>query len=114
MFNNLSFTVNKEDKIAILSSNSLATTALFNILMGTETADSGTFNWGKTITQSYLPQDNSSFFDDCNLSLVDWLRQFSKDKTENFIRSWLGRMLFSGEEALKQAHVLQEEKRFVV
>lgn len=106
LFKNLSFTVNREDKITILSSNSLATTTLFNILMGLESADSGSVNWGKTITSSYLPQDNRAFFDGCSLSLVDWLRQFSKDQTESFIRGWLGRMLFSGEEALKQANVL--------
>lgn len=106
MFHNLSFTLNKEDKIAILSANSLATTTLFNILMGIEEADSGHIHWGKTIKKTYLPQDNRDFFDNCDLSLVDWLRQYSKDQTEMFIRSWLGRMLFSGEEALKKASVL--------
>lgn len=106
MFKNLSFTINRDDKIVILSSNSLATTTLFNILMGIEEADSGSIHWGKTIKATYLPQDNRKYFDGCELSLVDWLRQYSKDQTEMFIRSWLGRMLFSGEEALKQAHVL--------
>ncbi len=106
LFKNLSFTLNREDKIAILSSNSLATTTLFNILMGIEEADSGSVTWGKTITPTYLPQDNRKYFEGCTLSLVDWLRQYSKDQTETFIRGWLGRMLFSGEEALKQANVL--------
>lgn len=106
MFQNLSFTMQRDDKIAFLSDNSLALTTLFNIISGKEQADSGTINWGKTIKMSYIPQDNRSYFDGCELSLVDWLRQYSKDQTEVFIRSWLGRMLFSGEEALKQVNVL--------
>ena len=106
MFQNLSFTMQRDDKIAFLSDNSLALTTLFNIISGKEQADSGTINWGKTIKMSYIPQDNRSYFDGCELSLVDWLRQYSKDQTEVFIRSWLGRMLFSGEEALKEVNVL--------
>ena len=106
MFNNLSFTVNHGDKIAILCSNGLAVTTLFNILAGVEQPDSGKVMWGKTALPTYLPQDNRAFFDGCQLSLVDWLRQYSKDQTETYVRGWLGRMLFSGEEALKQAHVL--------
>ncbi len=105
-FKNLSFSMRREDKIVFLSNNSLAPTMLFNILMGIEKADSGTINWGKTIKATYLPQDNRSYFDGCKLSLVDWLRQYSKDQTESFIRGWLGRMLFSGEEALKEVNVL--------
>lgn len=106
LFNNLSFTMNREDKIAFLTQNSVTTTTLFNILTGKEQADSGTVNWGRTIKTSYLPQDNREFFEGNTLSLVDWLRQYSKDQTESFIRGWLGRMLFSGEEALKQVQVL--------
>ncbi|MDD4110431.1 MAG: ABC-F family ATP-binding cassette domain-containing protein [Clostridia bacterium] len=106
LFKNLSFTLSREDKMVILASNSLVPTTLFNILMGLDKADSGSVNWGKTIKASYLPQDNRKFFEKCGLSLVDWLRQYSKDQTETFIRGWLGRMLFSGEEALKQASVL--------
>ena len=106
LFNNLSFTLNREDKIVILSSNSLVATTLFNILMGLDEADSGSVHWGKTIKASYLPQDNRKYFEKCDLSLVDWLRQYSKDQTETFIRGWLGRMLFSGEEALKKASVI--------
>ena len=106
LFENLSFTVNKGDKIAFLCDNSLVTTTLFNILMGKEEADSGSIKWGITITKSYLPQDNREFFENCNLSLVDWIRQYSKDQTETYLRSWLGRMLFSGEEALKSASVI--------
>ena len=105
-FQNLSFTMSRDDKIVILANNSLAPTVLFNILMGIDTADSGTINWGKTISKTYLPQDNRSYFDGCDLSLVNWLRQYSKEQDETFIRGWLGRMLFSGEEALKQVQVL--------
>lgn len=105
-FENLSFTMAKGDKIVILANNSLAPTVLYNILMGLDTADSGTINWGKTIKAGYLPQNNNSYFENCHLSLVDWLRQYSKDQTESFIRGWLGRMLFSGEEALKEVNVL--------
>lgn len=74
--------------------------------MGLEEADSGTFRWGKTVKACYLPQDNRSYFEGCNLNLVDWLRQFSKEQDATFIRGWLGRMLFSGEEALKEVNVL--------
>ena len=105
-FENLSFTVNHNDKIAFLSQNSLVTTKLFEVLAGKQEADSGIFHWGKTATHTYLPQDNTDYFDGNTLSLVDWLRQYSNDQTEIYIRSWLGRMLFSGEEALKQVKVL--------
>ena len=110
-FNNLSFTINRDDKMAVLSNNSLATTMLFDILTGKEEPDSGHVHWGKTITYGYLPQDNRSYFDDCKLSIVDWLRQYSKDQTESYIRGWLGRMLFSGEEALKPVNVLSGGER---
>ena len=106
MFENLSFNVNHGDKIAFLCSNSLAITTLFNIIMGLEEADSGSVRWGKTAKASYLPQDNRKYFENCHLNLVDWLRQFSKEQDVTFIRGWLGRMLFSGEEALKEACVL--------
>ena len=111
MFNNLSFTVEKDQKIVFLSSNSLVLTTLFNILAGKEEADSGSFRFGKTIISSYLPQDNREFFEGCHLSVVDWLRQFSKDKSETYVRSWLGRMLFSGEESLKEVNVLSGGER---
>ena len=106
MFKNLSFTIEHDQKVAFLCSNSLVLTTLFNILAGKEEADSGTIHWGKTIKYSYLPQDNREYFDDCHLSIVDWLRQYSKDKTESYVRGWLGRMLFSGEESLKEVNVL--------
>ncbi|MGG7079191.1 ABC-F family ATP-binding cassette domain-containing protein [Clostridium sardiniense] len=106
VLDNLSFRVNKDDKIALVGANEIAITTLFKILNGEMEADSGTFKWGVTISTSYFPKDNSEFFNDCNLSLVDWLRQFSEEKSESYIRGFLGRMLFSGEEALKEASVL--------
>lgn len=105
-FNNLSFNVEKDQKIAFFAQNSQIITTLFNILAGKEQADSGTVRFGKTISVSYLPQDNREFFEGCSLSLVDWLRQYSKDQNETFIRSWLGRMLFTGEENMKPVNVL--------
>ncbi len=98
--------VNKGDKIAFVGTYGNAKTALFKILMGELEADSGDFKWGVTTSQGYFPRDNSEYFDGVDLSLVDWLRQYSKDQTETFLRGWLGRMLFSGEEALKKASVL--------
>ena len=79
---------------------------LYDILMGKETADSGYYKWGKTITTTYLPQNNDDYFVGCDLTLVDWLSRFSYDHYEEFVRGWLGRMLFSGEEALKKASVI--------
>jgi len=105
-FENLTFTVNKKDKIAFICENSLVLNMLFDVLMGVEKADSGTVKWGKTIITSYLPVSNDKYFKDCDLSLINWLKQYSKDQTETFIRGWLGRMLFSGEEALKKAKVI--------
>ena len=101
----LSFRVNKGDKIAFIG-DEIAITTLFEILMGNLEADSGSYKWGQTITTSYFPKDNSDFFEDVDLSLVDWLRQFSEEKSEIYLRGFLGRMLFSGEEALKEAKVL--------
>ena len=105
VLDNVSFMVYKNDKIAFLG-DGIAKTTLFKILMGEMEPDSGSFKWGVTTSQSYFPQDNTEFFADCDLNLVDWLRQFSEEKAESFIRGFLGRMLFSGEEALKQASVL--------
>jgi ATPase subunit of ABC transporter with duplicated ATPase domains len=105
-FEDLSFTVGKTDKLAFFSEKSVVTTMLFKILMGEEKADSGTFKWGSTITISYLPENNDEFFVGCDLDLNDWLKQFSKEKDITFIRGWLGRMLFTGEESLKKARVL--------
>lgn len=105
-FEDISFTVQKGEKIAFLSSKSTSISMLFDILSGEKEADSGTYKWGKTIKTAYMPQNYDSYFDGCTLSLVDWLNQYSKDNTESFLRSWLGRMLFSGEEALKKASVI--------
>jgi ATPase subunit of ABC transporter with duplicated ATPase domains len=105
-FENVSFTVRKNDKIAFITDNSLATTTLFNILAGKEKPDSGSIKWGVTTQTGYLFQENSEYFNK-DISLVDWLRQFSpQEQAESFIRGWLGRMLFSGEESLKKSNVL--------
>jgi len=106
VLDNLSFTVEKGDAIALVGDDEVANTTLFQILMGEVEPDEGEYKWGITTTQSYLPKDNAQYFDGCELSLVDWLRQYSKDQNETYIRGFLGRMLFSGEEALKQASVL--------
>ncbi|MDD4550460.1 MAG: ATP-binding cassette domain-containing protein [Syntrophomonadaceae bacterium] len=97
--------VNRGDKIALVGPNEQAKTALLQILMGEMEADSGDFTWGMTASQAYFPKDHSHYFDS-DLNLVDWLRQYSPDPDETFIRSFLGRMLFSGEESQKEAHVL--------
>lgn len=107
VLNNVSFVMNKEDKIALVGANELAKTTLFKILTGEIEADSGTYKWGVTTSQAYFPKDNTSYFEESELNLVDWLRQFSPaDQSESFLRGFLGRMLFSGEEVLKKASVL--------
>ena len=105
LFKGVSFAVNREDKIALVGRNMQAISTLFDILMGEAKADSGTFSWGVTITKTYFPKDPTEFFD-VDLNLVDWLRQYSVEKDESFIRGFLGRMLFSGQESLKKAGVL--------
>jgi ATPase subunit of ABC transporter with duplicated ATPase domains len=106
ILDNVSFAVNKGDKIAFVGPDGIAKTTLFKILMGELEPDSGKFSWGVTTSRSYFPQDNSEYFNDVDLNLVDWLRQYSTEKAETFIRGFLGRMLFSGDEALKSAKVL--------
>ncbi|WP_374722752.1 ABC-F family ATP-binding cassette domain-containing protein [Peribacillus tepidiphilus] len=107
VLDNVSFIMNKGDKIALVGRNELAKTTLFKILAGEMEPDSGTFKWGVTTSQAYFPKDNSEYFEGCDLNLVDWLRQYSpKDDSESFLRGFLGRMLFSGEEVLKKASVL--------
>lgn len=106
LFKDLTFTIGHNDKIAFLSKDGLAVTALFDILLGEKTATTGHFKWGVTTSQTYLPNENTSFFEDADLNLVDWLRQYSVEKDESFVRGFLGRMLFSGEEALKRCTVL--------
>ncbi len=106
LFENLSFTVRKGDKIAFLAENTMIITTLFNILEGKDTDYKGTFKWGVTTQRGFLMQENKEYFNK-ELSLIDWLRQYSpQDQTETFIRGWLGRMLFSGEESMKMCNVL--------
>ncbi|MBW7476817.1 ATP-binding cassette domain-containing protein [Paenibacillus oenotherae] len=103
---NLTLAINKGDKIALVGPNTLPKTVLFQLLTGELEADAGTYQWGITTTQAYFPKDNAAYFDGIEMNLVDWLRQYSKDQDESFIRGFLGRMLFSGDEALKKASVL--------
>ncbi|MBF9254757.1 ATP-binding cassette domain-containing protein [Pontibacter sp. 172403-2] len=105
IFSDVTFMVNKGDKIAVLGRNDIAASTFFRVVMDELQPDSGEYKWGTTITASFFPKDNQSFFD-TDLNLVDWLRQFSEEKDESFIRGFLGRMLFSGEESLKKATVL--------
>ena len=111
VLDNVSFSLMPGDKVAFVGTDEVAKTTLFQILMGELEPDEGSVTWGKTTTQSYFPKDNSAFFDGCDLSLIDWLRQFSKEQYEQDIRGWLGRMLFSGDEALKKASVLSGGER---
>lgn len=106
LIDNLTLALNKGDKVALVGPNTLPKTLLMQVLMGEVEADAGTYSWGVTTTQAYFPKDNSQYFDGVELNLVDWLRQYSKDQDESFIRGFLGRMLFSGDEALKKASVL--------
>ena len=105
VLDNVTFRVNKDDKIAFIG-DEIAVTTLFKILAGEIEPDAGTYKFGVTMTTAYFPKDNSEFFHNSELSLVDWLRQYSTDQTESYVRGFLGRMLFSGEEALKNASVL--------
>ena len=105
LFGNLNFTVNKGDKIAFLSRNTLALNTLFKVLWGESQPDTGEVKWGVTVKMGYLPNDNSAYFEK-PINLVDWLRQYSAQKDETFIRGFLGRMLFSGEETQKMCNVL--------
>ena len=111
VLDNVSFTLSKGDKIAFVGEDEIANSTLFKILAGEMEPDSGECKWGVTITKAYFPKDNAEFFTDVNLSLVDWLRQFSDEKSESYLRGFLGRMLFSGEEALKEAQVLSGGER---
>jgi ATPase subunit of ABC transporter with duplicated ATPase domains len=109
LFKNVDLNMAKGDKVVVFSKDSRATTAFYEILNGKQQPDSGTFDWGITTTQSYLPNDNSEYFTDGSLNLVDWLRQFVKteeERDEVYVRGFLGKMIFSGEEALKKCTVL--------
>ncbi len=104
---NVQFTMNKGDKIVLLGDNDIAKTTFLKILMGELEADTGSFRWGITTSRAYFPKENGEFFENSDVNLVEWLRQFSpQDETESFLRGFLGRMLFSGEEVLKKAKVL--------
>ncbi len=111
ILDNVSFTVSKGDKIAFVGTNELAYTTLLKILAGEMEPDSGQYKWGITITKAYFPKDNTEYFQDVDLSLLDWLRQFSSDKSDTYVRGFLGKMLFSGEEALKPLKVLSGGER---
>lgn len=106
VLDDISFRLSKDDKVVFLSKNVQAITMLFKIIAGEEEPDSGSYKWGVTTSVSYLPNDNSKYFDGLTMNLVDWLRQYSEEQAETFIRGFLGRMLFSGEEVLKSAAVL--------
>ncbi|MBK5261360.1 MAG: ATP-binding cassette domain-containing protein [Peptostreptococcaceae bacterium] len=106
VLDDVSFVVNKGDKVILLGKNELSKTTLLQILMGEVEPDSGTFKWGVTTSRAYLPKDNTEYFKNDEYSLIDWLRVYSKDKNESFIRGFLGKMLFSGQEPLKQSKVL--------
>ena len=110
LFSNVSFTVNKGDKIAFLSKDHLALTTFFEIINGEQAADGGKFEWGTTVTKAYLPNDNAKYFQDPSLNLMDWLRQFVPphvtDVDEPFLRGFLGKMLFSGDDIMKKTSVL--------
>ena len=113
-FENVSFSVKAEDKIGFLSDKSTTTTMLFKVLVGEEEPDSGIVKWGSTITPGYLPENNESYFAGCDLNLVEWLGQYAKEtdqRDETFLRSWLGRMLFTGEESQKKAKVISGGER---
>ncbi len=106
VLNKVSFIMGKDDKIALISANEIAITTLFKILAGELEPDEGTVKWGVSTTQAYFPKDHSHYFDDCDYDLIDWMRQFSTDKRESYLRTFLGRMLFSGDEVYKKVKVL--------
>ncbi len=111
ILDNVTFTIQRNEKVIFLADNELATTTLFNILAGETEADSGTASWGVTTTQSYFPKDNSKYFDAGKYNLIDWLRMYSEDQHEPYIRGLLGQMLFSGEDAFKKTNVLSGGER---
>ena len=106
VLDNVSFRVNKGDKIAFVGENEIANTTLFKIIMGELEPDEGSYKWGVTITSSYFPMDTSEYFNGCTLNLVDWLSQYTSETTESFMRGFLGRMLFSGDDVYKEVQVL--------
>lgn len=111
ILNNVSFTLNKGDKVIFLAENELVTTTLFDILSGKVEPDSGSFKWGITTSQSYFPKDNSSYFEPGKYNLIDWLRLYSEDQHEPYIRGLLGQLLFSGDDGFKKTNVLSGGER---
>lgn len=106
LLDNISFTINTNDKVVLLAKNDMIKTTLLQIISGEIEPDSGSYTWGVTTSQSYMPKDNSEYFNDNDLNLVDWLRPYSPDQHDSFVRGFLGRMLFSGEEVMKKVKVL--------
>lgn len=106
LFSNVSFVINRGEKVALLGDNDLAKTALLKILAGELKPETGSIKWGQTVTKSYLPSDNDSYFIDKSINLIEWLRQYSKEPAESYIRGFLGRMLFSGDQPLKEVKFL--------
>ena len=106
LLDNVYFTLGKTDKIAFVGENELAQTTLFKILMGEWEPDEGSVKWGVSTSRSYLPKDNTEYFEGCTMELVDWIRQYSAKKDDVYLRGFLGRMLFSGEDVFKPVNVL--------
>ena len=111
VLNNINLRVNKDDKIALVGENEIANTTLFKILMEEIEPDEGTFKWGISTSRSYFPRENAQFFDNCDLDLVKWLSQFTEETTETFMRGFLGKMLFSGDDVFKEVKVLSGGER---
>ncbi len=111
VLDNVTFTLNKGDKAVVLCQNDIAVRTLFQLLMEEETPDAGTFTWGVTTTQSYFPSDNSRYFDDKETDLITWLRPYAKEEFESYLRGFLGKVLFSGDDALKKTSVLSGGER---
>jgi len=111
VLDNVTFRLNKGDKIAFVGENEIANTTLFKILMGEMEADSGEFKWGVSTSQSYFPRENGEYFDNCDLDIIKWLGQFTTETTETFLRGFLGRMLFSGDDVYKPVKVLSGGER---
>ena len=106
ILDNVTFIMGREDKIAFIGANEIAITTMFKLLAGELEPDAGSIKWGVSTTQAYFPKDNSAYFNDCDLDLMDWMRQFSEDKRESYLRTFLGRMLFSGDDVYKAVKVL--------
>ncbi|MGI5984609.1 MAG: ATP-binding cassette domain-containing protein [Clostridiales bacterium] len=106
VLNKVSFIMGKDDKIALIGKNEIAITTLFKILAGEMEPDEGEVKWGVSTTQAYFPKDNGAYFDNCDLDIMDWMRQFSEDKRESYLRTFLGRMLFSNDDVYKKVNVL--------